>query len=102
VKRYQKNKLFNRLGCIHIQQQGALPEGYQDAFFKETGIELTIIKIEEIMREGERSLAHMKDLLKQFGKTANSIDLITIFRDRLIIDYAKKHDYHFILKALNG
>lgn len=28
VKRYQKNKLFNKLGFIHIQQQDSLPEGF--------------------------------------------------------------------------
>ena len=71
-------------------------------FLNETGVELNIIKIEEVMREGERTLPHIKELLKQFSNSANTVDLITIFRDRLIIDYAKKHDYHFILKGLNG
>lgn len=71
-------------------------------FLNETGVELNIIKIEEVMREGERTLPHIKELLKQFSNSANTIDLISIFRDRLIIEYAKKHDYHFILKGLNG
>lgn len=29
VKRYQKNKLFNKLGVIHIQQQNELPINYE-------------------------------------------------------------------------
>ena len=34
VKKYQKNKLFNRLGCIHVQQQAALPPNYKEDFLK--------------------------------------------------------------------
>lgn len=60
VKRYQKNKLFNRLGCIHIQQQDSLPENYKAVFQKETGVQLAIIKIEEIMNEGHKSLESIK------------------------------------------
>jgi tRNA(Ile)-lysidine synthase TilS/MesJ len=102
VKRYQKNKLFNRFGCVHVQQQQALPEGFAERFEKETGVELHIIKIEDIMREGERNLDNMRNLLKQFANTANTIDLITVFRDRLIADFAKQHNYDFILKGLNA
>lgn len=49
MKRYQKHKLFNKIGCIHIQQQGELPIGYQELFEKVTGVELTIIKLECIL-----------------------------------------------------
>lgn len=34
VKRYQKNKLFNKLGFIHIQQQATLPLGYEQVFLE--------------------------------------------------------------------
>lgn len=41
-------------------------------------------------------------MMKMFNKTGNTIDLINIFRDRLILEYAKQNDYHYIFKALNG
>ena len=47
MKRYQKNKLFNGLACVYIQQQETLPEAYQEKFTKETGIDLKVIKLEE-------------------------------------------------------
>ena len=28
--------------------------------------------------------------------------MITIFRDRLVLEYAKKNDYHYVFKAFNG
>lgn len=102
VKRYQKNRLFNRLGCLHVQQQATLPEGFAERFRQETGVELDIVGVEEIMREGERSLENVRELLKQFSNNANTIDLITVFRDRLISDFAHKHNYDFVLKGLNG
>jgi hypothetical protein len=102
VKRYQKNKLFNRLGCLHIQQQANIPEGFAEKFKQETGVELDIIGIEQIMREGERSIDYVREVLKKFSNNANTIDLITIFRDRLIADFAQKNNYDFILKGLNG
>jgi tRNA(Ile)-lysidine synthase TilS/MesJ len=54
------------------------------------------------MREGERSLESMRELLRQFNSNANTIDLITVFRDRLIADFAAKHNYDFVLKGLNA
>ena len=45
MKKYQKNKLFNQIGCVHIQQQTSLPENYQKIFEEKTGISLNIIKI---------------------------------------------------------
>jgi hypothetical protein len=54
------------------------------------------------MREGEQSLENVRDLLRQFGNSANTIDLITVFRDRLIADFATKNGYDFVLKGLNG
>ena len=102
VKKYQKNKLFNRLGCIHIQQQSSLPPNYKEDFLKETGIELIVIKIEDIMLEGGKNLSSIQNLLSQFSKGTNSIDLITIFRDRLINKYASENGYDYILKGLNG
>jgi tRNA(Ile)-lysidine synthase TilS/MesJ len=102
VKRYQKNKLFNRLGCLHIQQQAQIPPNFTEKFKEETGVELDIIRIEEILREGEQGLDNVRELLKQFNNNANTIDLVTVFRDRLIADYAQKNNYDFILKGLNG
>lgn len=102
VKKYQKNKLFNRLGCIHIQQQANLPPNYKEDFLKETGIELIVLKIEDIMLEGGRNLSSVQNLLGQFSKGTNTIDLITIFRDRLINKYASENGYDYILKGLNG
>jgi hypothetical protein len=32
MKKYQKNKLFDKLGILHIQQQSNLPEGYLQKF----------------------------------------------------------------------
>ena len=46
MKRYQKNKLFNKLGCIHVQQQSSLPDNYRQMFEEKTGIPIEIIKIE--------------------------------------------------------
>lgn len=49
MKRYQKNKLFNELACIHIQQQDILPEVYEEKFKKETGIDIKVIKLEQAL-----------------------------------------------------
>lgn len=37
-----------------------------------------------------------------FNKAANSADLLTLFRDRLIVDYSRKNGFDFIVKGLNG
>lgn len=37
-----------------------------------------------------------------FNKSANTADLLALFRDRLIVNYAKKHGFDFIVKGLNG
>ena len=37
-----------------------------------------------------------------FNKSANTIDLVDIFRDRLILRYAKENGYDFVVKGLNG
>lgn len=60
------------------------------------------MKIEDIMLEGGRSLSAVQNLLSQFSKSTNTIDIITIFRDRLINKYASENGYDFILKGLNG
>ena len=60
------------------------------------------MKIEDIMLEGGRSLSAVQNLLSQFSKGSNTIDLITIFRDRLINKYASENGYDYILKGLNG
>ena len=39
-KRYQKNKLFGELRCIHIQQQNNIEESYAAKFENFTGIKL--------------------------------------------------------------
>ena len=47
-------------------------------------------------------MEQINKILGMFNKTANSIDLVTIFRDRLIQEYAEKNSYQFILKGSNG
>jgi hypothetical protein len=37
-----------------------------------------------------------------FNKSANSADLLALFRDKLIVDYARKNEFDFIVKGLNG
>ena len=37
-----------------------------------------------------------------FNKAGNTADLLTLMRDRLIVDYAKKNNFNFVLKGLNG
>lgn len=37
-----------------------------------------------------------------FNKGANTADLLETFRDRLILNYAKEHQFDFIVKGLNG
>lgn len=54
------------------------------------------------MLQGGRNLSSVQHLLSQFSKGSNTIDLITIFRDRLINKYASENGYDFILKGLNG
>ena len=48
------------------------------------------------------SLNYVRNILGMFNKSANSIDLINILRDRLIIDFANKNNYEFVLKGSNG
>ena len=47
-------------------------------------------------------MENIRELLKQFNNNANTIDLVTVFRDRLIAEYAQKNNYDFVLKGLNG
>ena len=44
----------------------------------------------------------LKTIVGSFNKTGNTIDLINIFRDRLILNFARANDYHYVLKAFNG
>lgn len=44
----------------------------------------------------------MRNIFKMFNRSANTADLLEIFRDRLIVDYAKKNGFQFIVKGLNG
>lgn len=44
----------------------------------------------------------MRNIFSMFNKASNSADLLELFRDRLIVDYAKKHKFDFIFKGLNG
>ena len=37
-----------------------------------------------------------------FNKAGNTADLLTLMRDRLIVNYAKKNNFNFVLKGLNG
>ena len=102
MKRYQKNKLFNKLGCIHIQQQKELPENYCQLFKEKTGIDIEVISIEKALEREGSSLEDVAKVLAMFNKSANTIDLISIFRDRLIQDFAKKNNYDYVLKGSNG
>ena len=46
MRRYQRNKLFNKLVAVHVQQQESFPENYKERFEKEYGIELTILPLQ--------------------------------------------------------
>ncbi len=37
-----------------------------------------------------------------FNKAANSVDLLEMFRDRLMVNYARDNKFDFIVKGLNG
>lgn len=37
-----------------------------------------------------------------FKKNTNTIDLLTIFRNKLILDYAKLNQFDFVLSGKNG
>ena len=37
-----------------------------------------------------------------FNKSANSADLLALFRDRLIVNYSRTNGFDFIVKGLNG
>jgi hypothetical protein len=102
MKRYQKSKLFSKIGCIHIQQQQELPSNYRQIFQEHTGIDLEVIRLEDALGKEGASLGDVRNLLGMFQKSANTIDILSIFRDRLILDFACKNDYQFILKGLNG
>ena len=102
MKKYQKNKLFNKIGCLHIQQQSELPHNYKEIFEEKTGIPLHIIKIEKALGKEEGILNDLRNILTMFNKSANTIDLISICRDRLILDFAQKNNYDFVLKGSNG
>jgi hypothetical protein len=41
-------------------------------------------------------------MFSMFNKSANSADLLSLFRDRLIVNYAKQNGFNFIVKGLNG
>lgn len=56
MKRYQKHKLFNKIGCLHIQQQTELPKDYLSTFQKITGVSLHVIKIEDALSKEGASL----------------------------------------------
>jgi len=54
------------------------------------------------MDEGKRNLEEVKQILGMFNKSGNTLDIVKIFRDRLIVDYAKANNYQLVLKGLNG
>jgi len=54
------------------------------------------------MDEGKRNLEEVKQILGMFNKSGNTLDIVKIFRDRLIVDYAKANNYQIVLKGLNG
>ena len=49
-----------------------------------------------------KSFSDVKQIFSFFNKSANSADLLSVFRDRLIVNYARKHNFDFIVKGLNG
>lgn len=37
-----------------------------------------------------------------FNKAANTADILNMIKDRLIVDYARKNKFDYIIKGLNG
>lgn len=37
-----------------------------------------------------------------FNKAANTVDILNLMKDRLIIEYARNNKFDFIIKGLNG
>lgn len=66
-------------------------------------MKLNIIKIQSIYNnENDRKFEDVVRLFKMFKKNTNTIDLLTIFRNKLILDYAKSNQFDFVLSGKNG
>mgnify|MGYP001385455754 CR=1 FL=1 len=69
-------------------------------------MKLNIIKIENIYgNENDNKDHNFEDvvkLFKLFKKNTNTIDLLTMFRNKLILDYAKLNQFDFVLSGKNG
>jgi phosphopantetheine adenylyltransferase len=60
------------------------------------------VPIQHALETENSNLTNVKEILEMFNKSANTIDLVEIFRDRLILKYAKENHYDFVVKGLNG
>ena len=100
--RYQKCPLFSDLQCIHIQQQSKLPENYLKDFEQKSGIKLNVIPIEKIYEEENKTFEEVSKLFKSLKKNSNSIDLLSLFRERLIRKFATENGFDFVLMGKNG
>lgn len=69
-------------------------------------MKLNIIKIENIYGNENDNKDHKFEdvvkLFKLFKKNTNTIDLLTMFRNKLILDYAKLNQFDFVLSGKNG
>jgi hypothetical protein len=61
-----------------------------------------VLKIEDGLEKEGSTLQDVHELMRLFNKNGNTADLVTILRDRLILNYAKKNNYQFVLKGVNG
>ena len=43
-----------------------------------------------------------RGIFEKFPKNANSKDLLELVRDRLILEFASKNNFDFVLKGVNG
>ncbi len=67
-------------------------------------MKLNIIKIQNIYgkENKDNKFEDIVRLFKMFKKNTNTIDLLTIFRNKLILDFAKQNQFDFVLSGKNG
>ena len=65
-------------------------------------MKLNVIPIENVFQEGRRSFGEANSLFQSLKKNSNSIDLLNIFRQRLIRQYAIENGFDFVLMGKNG
>ena len=100
--RYKKHPLFGKVECIHIQQQEKIDNQYIKIFEDFSGMKLNILKAYESFEKEElKSFKTIKLLLEGFKDTANNSDILEIFRDRLIRQFARKNKFNHVFKGNN-